>query len=64
MFSQPPDGREADAWTMDLSGSEEVLKMSEDVNIIILPIANEWLQKYRDVKELKWNDNGELILVH
>ena len=63
MFSQPPDGREADAWTMDLSGSEEVLKLSEDVNIIILPLANEWLQKYRDVKEIKWNNTGEFLLV-
>ena len=63
MFSQPPDGREADAWTMDLSGSEEVLKLSEDVNIIILPLANEWLQKYRDVKEIKWNNTGEFIFV-
>ena len=56
MFAEPADGREADAWTMDLSASDEVLKLDKNVNIIILKMADDWLQKYRDCKEIKWQD--------
>ena len=56
MYSEPSDGREADAWTMDLSACDEVLKLGENVSIVILKIAHDWLLKYRDIKRIKWND--------
>ena len=54
MHTQPADGRQPDAWTIDLSGSTEVVKMGEDVHITILRMADDWMQKYRDLKILKW----------
>ena len=56
MFAQPEDGREPDAWLIDVSGSEEVLKMGQDVHIIVLKLAHDWLLKYRDAKQVKWNN--------
>ena len=56
MFSRPEDGREPDAWMIDLSGCEEILKMGQDVNIIVLRMAHDWLIKYRDLKQIKWSN--------
>ena len=59
MFTQPKDGRSPDGWTMDLSGREEIVKLGVDVHIYIIKLANDWLQKYRDVKPIMWNDVGK-----
>ena len=56
MFAPPEDGREPDAWLIDVSGSEEILKMGQDVHIIVLKLAHDWLLKYRDAKQVKWNN--------
>ena len=56
MFSRPEDGREPDAWMIDVSGCDEILKMGQDVNIIVLKMAHDWLLKYRDAKQIKWNN--------
>ena len=54
MFEEPSDGREPDAWTLDLSSNDEILKLGIDVNITVLKLAHEWCNKYRDVKDIKW----------
>ena len=56
MYREPADGREADAWIIHLSASDEVLKLGESVNIIILKMAHEWCEKFRDIKMIKWDD--------
>ena len=56
MHLKPADGREPDAWTIDLSGSSEVVKMGEDVHITILRMAGDWCQKFRDLQRLKWRN--------
>ena len=56
MFSRPEDGREPDAWMIDLSGCDEILKMGQDVNIVVLRMAHDWLTKYRDLKQIKWSN--------
>ena len=61
MHREPQDGRKPDAWTMDLSADEEILKLGMDVDITILKLADDWLQKFRDIKMIKWEDMGKLI---
>ena len=56
MHLKPADGRQPDAWTIDLSGSSEVVKMGEDVHITILRMADDWCQKFRDLQRLKWKN--------
>ena len=56
MFEKPSDGREPDAWILDLSSNEEILKLGVDVNITLFKLAHEWCNKYRDVKNIKWKD--------
>ena len=56
MFSQPEDGRQPDAWMIDVSGCDEILKMGQDVNIVVLKMAHDWLLKYRDAKQIKWSN--------
>ena len=56
MYEEPSDGRDPDAWTLDLSSNDEILKLGVDVNITILSLAHEWCNKYRDVKNIKWKD--------
>ena len=56
MFEEPSEKRDPDAWTLDLSSNDEILKLGVDVNITILRLAHEWCNKYRDVKNIKWKD--------
>ena len=56
MYEEPADKREPDAWVMDLSGSEEIVKLGEDVNITILKVVHDFMLKYRDAKGVKWDD--------
>ena len=61
MYAKPEDGRLPDAWTVNLSGREENVKLNEDVEITILKLAHDWLLKYRDIKSVMWNDIGKSV---
>ena len=56
MYKQPADGRQPDAWIINLSASNEVLKLGESVNIILFPMANTWCERFRDIKLVKWKN--------
>ena len=62
MFTQPEDGRTPDAWIMTLSGREENVKLGEDVEITILKLAEDWLQKYRDCKSVMWKNISKFTI--
>ena len=63
MFTQPGDGREPDAWMITLSGREENVKLGQDVEIIILKLAHDWLLKFRDCKLTMWKDISKFTIV-
>ena len=60
---EKPGNRDPDGFIIKLTGSQDKLKLKEEVNITVQRRSAEWMRKYRQVKGIIFGTLGNVYVI-